>query len=98
MALQVVGQFVADAPIILGREDMDAIEDARIANDPLEHFRPTLRGELPADLRGTSVLASLTDLWARHEIGFGIGIAHGYATLEAVSGANYSIHLVGPHH
>ena len=30
-----------------------------------EDIRPTLRGELPADLRGASVLASLTDLGAR---------------------------------
>ena len=56
-----------------------------IFNDPVPVENPALQAVLVAlELRGA--LGALTTIWSRlgHEIGFGIGIAHGFATLGTI--------------
>ena len=53
-----------------------------IFNDPVPVENPALQAVLMA-LEMRDAIGALTEKWSRlgHEIGFGIGIAHGYATL-----------------
>jgi adenylate cyclase len=56
-----------------------------IFNDPVPVENPALQAVLMAlELRGS--IGTLTEKWRRlgHEIGFGIGIAHGFATLGTI--------------
>jgi adenylate cyclase len=56
-----------------------------IFNDPVPVENPALQAVLMA-LEVREALGSLTATWSRlgHEIGFGIGIAHGFATLGTI--------------
>jgi adenylate cyclase len=56
-----------------------------VFNDPVPVENPPLQAVLMA-LELREVLGSLTATWSRlgHEIGFGIGIAHGFATLGII--------------
>jgi class 3 adenylate cyclase len=56
-----------------------------IFNDPVPVENPALQAVLMA-LEMRDAIGALTDKWRRlgHEIGFGIGIAHGYATLGTI--------------
>ena len=56
-----------------------------VFNDPVPVDNPPLQGVLMAlEMRGA--IGALTDRWRRlgHDIGFGIGIAHGFATLGTI--------------
>jgi adenylate cyclase len=56
-----------------------------VFNDPMPIDNPALQAVLMAlDMR--DAIGTLTDKWRRlgHEIGFGIGIAHGFATLGTI--------------
>jgi GAF domain-containing protein len=56
-----------------------------VFNDPVPVENPALQAVLMAlELRGA--IGALTEKWRRlgHDIGFGIGIAHGYATLGTI--------------
>jgi len=56
-----------------------------IFNDPVLVENPALQAVLMAlEMRGA--IGALTDKWRRlgHDIGFGIGIAHGFATLGTI--------------
>ena len=56
-----------------------------VFNDPVPVDNPALQGVLMAlEMRGA--IGALTDRWRRlgHDIGFGIGIAHGFATLGTI--------------
>jgi class 3 adenylate cyclase len=56
-----------------------------VFNDPVPVENPALQAVLMAlEMRGA--IGALTDTWRRlgHEIGFGIGIAHGFATLGTI--------------
>ena len=56
-----------------------------VFNDPVPVENPPLQGVLMAlEMRGA--IGALTDRWRRlgHDIGFGIGIAHGFATLGTI--------------
>ena len=54
-------------------------------NDPVPVENPALQAVLMA-LELRNALGALTTTWSRlgHEIGFGIGIAHGFATLGTI--------------
>jgi GAF domain-containing protein len=56
-----------------------------IFNDPVPVENPALQAVLMA-LEVREAIGSLTETWRRwgHEIGFGIGIAHGFATLGTI--------------
>jgi class 3 adenylate cyclase len=56
-----------------------------VFNDPIPVDNPALQAVLMA-LEMREALGALTEKWSRlgHEIGFGIGIAHGYATLGTI--------------
>ncbi len=56
-----------------------------IFNDPVPVENPALQAVLMA-LELRNALGALTQTWSRlgHEIGFGIGIAHGFATLGTI--------------
>ena len=56
-----------------------------VFNDPVPVENPALQAVLMA-LELREAIAALTSKWRRfgHEIGFGIGIAHGYATLGTI--------------
>ena len=56
-----------------------------VFNDPVPVEKPALQAVLMA-LEMREVIAALTEKWRQlgHEIGFGIGIAHGYATLGTI--------------
>ena len=56
-----------------------------VFNDPVPVERPALQAVLMA-LEMRNVIGALTEKWRRlgHEIGFGIGIAHGFATLGTI--------------
>jgi two-component system NtrC family sensor kinase len=56
-----------------------------IFNDPVPVENPALQAVLMA-LEMRDAIGALTEKWSRlgHEIGFGIGIAHGYATLGTI--------------
>ena len=56
-----------------------------VFNDPMPVENPALQAVLMA-LELRDALGSLTATWSRlgHEIGFGIGIAHGFATLGTI--------------
>jgi adenylate cyclase len=56
-----------------------------IFNDPVPVENPALQAVLMA-LEMREAIGALTDRWRRigHEIGFGIGIAHGFATLGTI--------------
>jgi class 3 adenylate cyclase len=56
-----------------------------VFNDPVPVDNPPLQGVLMA-LEMPGAIGALTDRWRRlgHDIGFGIGIAHGFATLGAI--------------
>ena len=56
-----------------------------IFNDPVPVENPALQAVLMA-LELRNALGALTQAWSRlgHEIGFGIGIAHGFATLGTI--------------
>ena len=56
-----------------------------VFNDPLPVEKPALQAVLAA-LEMRDVIGALTEKWRRlgHEIGFGIGIAHGFATLGTI--------------
>ena len=56
-----------------------------VFNDPLPVEKPALQAVLAA-LEMRDVIGALTEKWGRlgHEIGFGIGIAHGFATLGTI--------------
>jgi class 3 adenylate cyclase len=56
-----------------------------VFNDPVPVDNPALQGVLMAlEMRGA--IGALTDRWRRlgHDIGFGIGLAHGFATLGTI--------------
>ena len=56
-----------------------------IFNDPVPVENPALQAVLMA-LEVRDAIGALTATWSRlgHEIGFGIGIAHGFATLGTI--------------
>ena len=56
-----------------------------VFNDPVPVEQPALQAVLMA-LEMRNVIGTLTEKWRRlgHEIGFGIGIAHGFATLGTI--------------
>ena len=56
-----------------------------IFNDPVPVENPALQAVLMA-LEVREAIGSLTETWRRlgHDIGFGIGIAHGFATLGTI--------------
>jgi adenylate cyclase len=56
-----------------------------VFNDPVEIENPALQAVLMA-VEMREAIGSLTEKWGRlgHDIGFGIGIAHGFATLGTV--------------
>jgi class 3 adenylate cyclase/putative methionine-R-sulfoxide reductase with GAF domain len=56
-----------------------------VFNDPVPVEKPALQAVLMA-LEMREVIGTLTEKWRRlgHEIGFGIGIAHGFATLGTI--------------
>ena len=56
-----------------------------VFNDPVPVENPALQAVLMA-LELRNALGALTETWSRlgHEIGFGIGIAHGFATLGTI--------------
>jgi class 3 adenylate cyclase len=56
-----------------------------VFNDPVPVENPALQAVLMA-LEMRDAIGALTDKWRRfgHDIGFGIGIAHGYATLGTI--------------
>jgi GAF domain-containing protein len=56
-----------------------------VFNDPVPVENPALQAVLMA-LEMRDAIAALTETWRRwgHEIGFGIGIAHGFATLGTI--------------
>ena len=56
-----------------------------VFNDPVPVENPALQAVLMA-LEVRDALGALTETWSRlgHEIGFGIGIAHGFATLGTI--------------
>jgi len=56
-----------------------------IFNDPVSVENPALQAVLMA-LEVREAIGTLTEIWRRwgHEIGFGIGIAHGFATLGTI--------------
>ena len=56
-----------------------------VFNDPIPVEKPALQAVLMA-LEMRNVIGALTEKWRRlgHEIGFGIGIAHGFATLGTI--------------
>jgi class 3 adenylate cyclase len=56
-----------------------------VFNDPVPVEKPALQAVLMA-LEMRDVIRALTETWRRwgHEIGFGIGIAHGFATLGTI--------------
>ena len=56
-----------------------------VFNDPVPVEKPPLQAVLMA-LEMRDVIGALTDKWRRlgHDIGFGIGIAHGFATLGTI--------------
>ena len=56
-----------------------------VFNDPVPVDNPALQAVLMA-LEMRSAIGALTDKWRRlgHDIGFGIGIAHGFATLGTI--------------
>jgi class 3 adenylate cyclase len=56
-----------------------------VFNDPVPIEKPALQAVLMA-LEMRDVIGALTEKWRRmgHEIGFGIGIAHGFATLGTI--------------
>jgi adenylate cyclase len=56
-----------------------------VFNDPVPVENPALQAVLMA-LELRDALGALTATWSRlgHEIGFGIGIAHGFATLGTI--------------
>src|SRR5579863_8784490 len=56
-----------------------------VFNDPVPVEQPALQAVLMA-LEMRNVIGALTEKWRRlgHEIGFGIGIAHGFATLGTI--------------
>jgi class 3 adenylate cyclase len=56
-----------------------------VFNDPVPVDNPALQGVLMA-LEMREAIGSLTEKWCRlgHDIGFGIGIAHGFATLGTI--------------
>ena len=56
-----------------------------VFNDPVPVENPALHALLMA-LELRNALGALTQTWSRlgHEIGFGIGIAHGFATLGTI--------------
>ena len=56
-----------------------------VFNDPVPVDNPALQAVLMA-LEMRSVIGALTEKWLRlgHDIGFGIGIAHGFATLGTI--------------
>ena len=56
-----------------------------VFNDPVPVENPALQAVLMA-LETREAISALTSKWRRfgHDIGFGIGIAHGYATLGTI--------------
>ena len=56
-----------------------------VFNDPVPVANPALQAVLMA-LEMRDAIGALTETWHRwgHEIGFGIGIAHGFATLGTI--------------
>ena len=56
-----------------------------VFNDPVPVEKPALQAVLMA-LKMRDVIGALTEKWRRlgHDIGFGIGIAHGFATLGTI--------------
>ena len=56
-----------------------------VFNDPVPVANPALQAVLMA-LELRNALGALTQTWSRlgHDIGFGIGIAHGFATLGTI--------------
>jgi GAF domain-containing protein len=56
-----------------------------VFNDPVRVEKPAVRAVLMA-LEMREVIGTLTEKWRRlgHDIGFGIGIAHGFATLGTI--------------
>jgi class 3 adenylate cyclase len=56
-----------------------------VFNDPMPVEKPALQAVLMA-LEMRDVIGALTETWRRwgHDIGFGIGIAHGFATLGTI--------------
>ena len=56
-----------------------------VFNDPVPVENPALQAVLMA-LEVRDAIGALTETWRRsgHDIGFGIGIAHGFATLGTI--------------
>jgi Biotin-lipoyl like len=71
------------------RADADPIRDGTligvIFNDPVPIENPALQAVLMA-LEMREAIGALTEKWRRlgHDIGFGIGVAHGFATLGTI--------------
>jgi adenylate cyclase len=57
-----------------------------VFNDPVSVENPALQA-VPMALEVRDAIGALREKWRRwgHDIGFGIGIAHGYATLALIS-------------
>jgi class 3 adenylate cyclase len=78
-----IGQIVVKYSGTLERYAGDGV--MVIFNDPVPIENPALQAVLMAvEMRGA--IGALTEKWRQlgHEIGFGIGIAHGYATLGTI--------------
>ena len=78
-----VGQFTVQYSATLERYAGDGI--MVIFNDPVPVPDPSVRAvKMGLDVR--EALGALTDKWQRlgHDIGFGVGIAHGFATLGTI--------------
>ena len=79
----VVGQKIIKYSGTLERYAGDGV--MVVFNDPVPVDNPALQAVLMA-LEMRDVIGALTEKWHRlgHDIGFGIGIAHGYATLGTI--------------
>ena len=78
-----IGELVIRYSGTLGRYAGDGV--MVVFNDPVPIENPVLQAVLMA-LELRNALGALTQTWSRlgHEIGFGIGIAHGFATLGTI--------------
>ena len=78
-----IGQLVIKYSGTLERYAGDGV--MVVFNDPVPVENPALQAVLMA-LELREAIGKLTDKWPRfgHDIGFGIGIAHGFATLGTI--------------
>src|SRR5208282_6724264 len=63
-----------------------------VFNDPVPVDNPALQAVLMA-LEMRDAISALTDKWRRmgHDIGFGIGITHGFGTLGTIRALFYNV-------